>query len=124
MRQADRGRIMYQVVQLSVGSAAFLVEVSGASGRWQTLKTLSGVISHRRLTAGVDVESFVRAIWDQIDGGGRMRIVVVMACGVVVRIGSTKAGGSVVVTSFEPDKEVRPAGFTGEFVDKLGVRCG
>lgn len=115
---------MYQVLSLSTGSAVFLVEVSRSSGRWQTVKTLSGAISHRQLSDGVDVESFVRAIWDQLDGGGRMRITVSMACGVVVRIGSTKASGSVVVTSFEPDKDVRPAGFTGEFVEKLGVRCG
>ena len=115
---------MYQVISLSTGSAVFLAEVSGGSGRWKTVKTLSGSISHRQLSEGVDVESFVRSIWDQLEGNGRMRITVSMACGVVVRIGSTKASGSVVVTSFEPDKDVRPAGFTGEFVEKLGVRCG
>lgn len=115
---------MYQMIGLSTGSAVFLAEVSGGSGRWKTRNTLSGSISHSQLSEGVDVESFVRAIWDQLNGGGRIRITVCMACGVVVRIGSTKAGGSVVVTSFEPDRDVRPAGFTGEFVEKLGVRCG
>lgn len=114
---------MFDVHNLSVGSAVFLAEVSTSSGRWRTIDTLTGVISHRQLTEGVDVEEFVCSVWGHASRG-RMRITVSMACGVVVRIGSTKASGSVVVTSFEPDKDVRPAGFTGEFVEKLGVRCG